>query len=388
MNAIKSGTNSETAAKAGVLTKLLMPPRHSLSANDAERLKRGLSMKTWYAAFLPVCLSLLLLGNVALGGPPNSGYRLVKIVPLREAPGGTEYFDYVTVDSAGRRVYIARGTELDILDADNFSVVGSITGLKHCHGVALVPELNKGFITDGGAAKVVVFEMKTLKVTNAIDAPPGTDSLTYDPSSKLIFTFNGESKNSSVIDPVRESVVMTIDMAGSPEQPVADGNGTIYDNNGETNDVVVLDTHALAVKARWPTKPAGQPVAIAMDREHHRLFSAGRNPSILVMIDTDSGKVLNSFPVSDGVDAAIYEPSSGFLFISTRTGLLHVFHEDSAKKLSPVEEISTEYGAKTMGLDLKTQNLIFVTSDFTPPSGPKGDRKTIKGTARLLIFGR
>jgi DNA-binding beta-propeller fold protein YncE len=345
-------------------------------------------MKILVAAFLAVCFSFGFPGTVDLAGSPGGGYHLVKSVPLGAAPGDGEYFDYVTVDPVGRRVYVAHGTEVKVLDADNFTVLGSITGLKRCHGVALVPELNKGFITDGEAAQVVVFDLKTLKTSGTIKTYPDTDSITYDPSSKLVFTFNGDSKNSSVINPATETMIKTIDMGGGPEQPVSDGKGLIYDNNEETSDVVVIDTQKLAVKTRWSTKPAGQSVALALDREHHRLFSAGRNPTMLVMMNADNGKVLQSFSIASGVDANVYDPATGLMFSSTRAGVLHVFHEDSPDKLTPKEEIKTEYGAKTMGLDPKTENLFLVTSDFTPPAGPKGERKAIRGTARVLIFGR
>src|SRR6266403_393567 len=240
-------------------------------------------MKASFRACVTVCVAFLLLAVVALASPPTSGYHLIKTVPLGAGPGSGEYFDYVTVDPAARRVYVAHGSEVKVLDADNFSVVGSITGFKRCHGVALVPDLGKGFITDGDAAQVAVFDMKTLKVTNQIKTQPDTDSITYDPASKLIFTFNGDSKNSSVIDPSKETVVKTIDMGGAVEQPVADGKGMLYDNNEETNEIVAVDTHALTVKARWPVKPAGEPVAISMDREHRRIFSGGRGPAMLVM---------------------------------------------------------------------------------------------------------
>jgi DNA-binding beta-propeller fold protein YncE len=226
-----------------------------------------------------------------------------------------------------------------------------------------------------------------LKVTNQIKTQPDTDSITYDPASKLIFTFNGDSKNSSVIDPTKETVVKTIDMGGAVEQPVADGKGMLYDNNEETNDVVVVDTHALTVKGRWPVKPAGEPVAISMDTDHRRIFSGGRGPAVLVMMDADSGKVLQSFPIGAGADANVYDPGTGFVFTSTRAGTLHIFHEDSPDKLSQVEEIKTEYGAKTMGLDSKTHNLFLVTSDFGPADA-KGKRNAVKGTARVLIYGR
>src|SRR4030081_2608531 len=225
-----------------------------------------------------------LLGAVAMAAP-GAGYHLLTKISLGAAPGGGEYFDYVTIDSAARRVYITHGAEIKVLDADNFSVVGTISGLKRCHGILLLPELGKGFITDGDAAKVAVFDLKILKITGEIKNSPDTDSIVYDPASKLIFTFNGDSKNATVIDPVKETIVKTIDLAGGVEQSVADGKGTIYDNNEEKNDIAVIDTKTLTVKARWPVAPAGSPVAMDMDREHRRLFSSGRGPKFLVVMD-------------------------------------------------------------------------------------------------------
>src|ERR1700675_530045 len=199
------------------------------------------------ALFLPLVYGAL-LGTVALASPPSSGYHLIKKISLGAAPGGGEYFDYVTVDAAARRVYLSHGAEVKVLDADNFSVVGTISGLKRCHGVVVLPELGKGFITDGDAASVAVFDLKTLKITGEIKSPPDTDSIVYDPAAKLIFTFNGESKNSTVIDPVKETAVKLIDMGGAPEQPVADRKGTIYDNNAQKSDVAALDKRILTTK--------------------------------------------------------------------------------------------------------------------------------------------
>src|SRR3979490_3647546 len=169
-----------------------------------------------------------LLGGIALARAAGPGYRLIKKVPLGAAPGGGEYFAYVTVDAAARRVYLSHGAEIKVLDADNFSVVGTISGLKRCHGILLLPELGKGFITDGDAAKVAVFDLKSLKITGEIKNSPDTDSIVYDPASKLIFTFNGDSKDATVIDPVKETVVKVIDMGGAVEQPATDGTGTLY----------------------------------------------------------------------------------------------------------------------------------------------------------------
>jgi hypothetical protein len=341
-----------------------------------------------------VCASILVLGALALASPPAGSYHLLKKISLPVAPGGGEYFDYITVDSDGRRVYISHGTEVVVLDADKWSVIGTIGGLQRCHGVALVKDLGKGFITDGDGQKVVIFDIKSLKVTGEVKTnQPDTDSLVYDPASKLIFTFNGDSKNTTVIDPAKQAVVKNIDLGGAVEFPVADGKGMIYDNNEEKNDVVAIDTKTLTVKARWPVAPAGTPVAMAMDRQHRRLFSAGRGPQMLVMMDADNGKVLQSFPISAGVDANVFEPETGLVFVSTREGMIHIYHEDSPDKLSEVETVKTEYGAKTMGVDSKTHNLFLSTSDFDPPAAPTEKQphplpRAKPGNFRVLIYGK
>src|ERR1700738_953045 len=355
------------------------------------RPNRGARMKKLSLSLIVV--SFALLAAVVLARPAGSGYHLIKKVPLGAAPGGKEYFDYVTVDSDARRVYLAHGAEVKVIDADNYSVVGTITGLKRCHGVVVLPELGKGFITDGDDAQVAVFDLNTLKITGTIKGSEDTDSLVYDPASKLIFAFNGDSKNSTVIDPVKETVVKVIDMGGAVEQPVVDGKGTLYDNNEEKNDIAVVDTASFTIKSRWPVKPAGTPVAIAMDREHRRIFSSGRKPQFVVMMDADSGKVLQSLPISSGVDGNVFDPDSGLLFVATRAGKLHIFHEDSPDKLTEVETLTPEFGAKTMNIDTKTHRLFLSTADFGPApaaatkENPEAERKPIPGTFHGLVYG-
>jgi DNA-binding beta-propeller fold protein YncE len=269
-------------------------------------------------------------------------------------------------------------------------VVGAISGLQRCHGVAIVSELGKGFITDGDGAKVVMFDVTSLKVTGEIKTEKDADSIIYDPASKKIFSFNGDPHSATVIDPVAGTVVKTLTMGGGPEFAVADGKGMIYNNIEDKNEVAAIDSKALTIKARWPVAPAGGPTAVTMDREHRRLFSAGREPKMVVMMDADSGKVLQSKPISAGVDAAAYEAETGMLFVSTRDGMVHIFHEDSPEKLSEVETLKTEYGAKTMGLDTKTHNLYLSTADFAePPAGQaNARRKVTPGTFHLLIYGK
>jgi DNA-binding beta-propeller fold protein YncE len=339
-----------------------------------------------------VCLSILVFGIRILAIPPTGTYHLLKKISLRAAPGGREYFDYLTVDASARRVYVSHGTEVKVIDADTGAVIGSISGLKRCHGIALVNESGKGFITDGDAGKVVVFDIASLKVTGEVKTERDADAIIYDPASKRIFSFNGDPHDVTVINPADGSVVKSIPLGGSPEYAVADGQGTVYDNLEDKNELVAIDSRALTIKARWPVAPAGGPTALAMDREHRRLFSAGRNPQMLVMIDADNGKVIQSFPISAGADASVYEPETGRVFVSTREGMIHVFHEDSPGKLSEVETVKTEYGAKTMALDPKTHNVYVTTADFAPAAGasapqPNPRRRAVPGTFHLMIYG-
>src|SRR2546428_5323978 len=265
-------------------------------------------------------LCLLLLGAYVLAGPP-SGYHLLKKIPFGAAPGGLEYFDYITFDTATRRLYLSHGTEVKVVDADSGSVAGTVSDLKRCHGVVVLNDLGRGFITDGGTGQVVIFDLKTFKTLGQIKAGGDPDSILYDPASKRLFVFNGESKDSTVIDPAKGTVIATISLGGAPEQAVADGKGMIYDNLEDTNEVIAIDSRTLKIQSRWPVAPAGQPVAIAMDRQNRRLFISGRNPKLLVVMNADNGKIIGqSFPIGDRVDTNVFDPDTRFVASSTREG--------------------------------------------------------------------
>jgi DNA-binding beta-propeller fold protein YncE len=338
--------------------------------------------------------AFVILDTLSFSAAGAVGYHLVKKYTFGPAEGATrEYFDYITVDSAARRVYLSHGTEIKVLDADTGALVGNITGLKQDHGVAVATEFGKGFITDGGQGKVIIFDLQTLKITGEAKADQDADSIVYDPSSKRLFVMNGDPHSSTVIDAKSGSVVSTIDLGGGPEFAVADGKGTIYVNIEDKSELVTIDSNTLKIKSRWPLAPAGAPTALAMDVQHHRLFSAGRNPQMLVVLDSDSGKVLQSFPISAGVDAAAFEPETGLIFVSTRDGMVHIFHEDSPDKFSESETIKTEFGAKTMGLDTKTHNLFVDTADFAPAPAPTAERPhpqrtPVQGTFHVLVYGK
>jgi YVTN family beta-propeller protein len=335
---------------------------------------------------------LLFLGGLATAGVPEGGYHLLNKYDLGAAPGGKEYWDYITFDAATRHLYISHNTEVKIVDSDSGSVVGSIPDLKRVHGIALVSELGRGFISDGGADEAVVFDLKTLKVTNHIKTGGNPDCIIYDPASKHVFTMNGKTNDSSVIDPSSLAVIATIPMGGRPEYAVADGKGMIYDNIEDKNEVVALDSRANAVKARWPIAPAAEATAIDMDVQHRRLFIGGRN-KVLAIMDADNGKVIQTFPIGSGVDTNTYEPETGLLFTAVREGVLHIFHEDSPDKFSVVETVKTEFGARNMALDPKTHKLFIDTADFGPAPAPTTEQQNpqptpVSGTFRLLVYGR
>jgi DNA-binding beta-propeller fold protein YncE len=337
---------------------------------------------------LITAFSLVPLSACVLAG--QSGYHLFKKVSISAAPGGGEYFDYITVDAAARRVYVSHGTVVDVLDADSGSQIGTVAGLQRCHGIALVDELGEAFVTDGGSGKVMVFDTKTLHITGEIKAESDADYILYDSASRRIFSFNGHSKNATVIDAEKKIVVATISMGGIPEQAVSDGNGMIYDNIEDTNEVVAIDSRTLRIKARWPLAPAGQPVSMAMDRKNRRLFIGGRNPKTLVVVDANNGKTIDSFPIGDRVDATVFDPESKLVAASTREGTIDIFHEDSPNKFSRMETVKTEFGAKTMALDPQTHRFYTDTSEFNLPAAtshePNPQPTAIPGSFHLMIY--
>lgn len=339
-------------------------------------------------------LALLLLGAFVLAMAGESGYHLLKKYSFGAAVGSTnEYFDYLTVDSAARRVYLSHGTEVKVIDADSGTVVGNMAGFKQTHGIAIVDEFGRGFITDGGQGKVIIFDPKTLKVISEAKAENDADCVIYDPVSKRVFVMNGHSHSATVIDAKSGDVVGTINMGGAPEFEVTDGKGTVYDNLEDTSEIVAIDSRTLKIKSRWPVAPAGTPTSLAMDIEHRRLFISGRNPQMLVVMDADSGRVIQSFPITAGADANVYEPETGLLFAATREGMIHIFHEDTPDKFSVVDTVKTEFGAKTLALDTKTHSLFLPTADFGQPPAPTAEQPhpnpaAIPGTFRMLVYGR
>jgi hypothetical protein len=361
-----------------------------------QSLEKGVSfMKQFSLRALVAMLCSLLFVVPVFGNEHLEGYHLLKKVPLGSATKGAqrEYFDYITVDASERRVYLSHGTEVMVVNADDNSVIGTIPGLKLAHGTVLLKDIGRGFISDGGSDRVVIFDLNNLKMLGEIKAGGNPDCIMYDSASKHIFTFNGRTKDSTVIDPATAAVIATVPMGGRAEFAAADGSGMIYDNIEDTNEVAVIDSRMLKIKALWPLAPGATPTAMAMDLKHRRLFIGGRNKTLTIM-DADTGKILQTLPITDGVDTNIYDPDSGLLYVSTREAI-HIFHEDTPDKFTEIQTVKTDFGAKTMGLDMRTHRLFLDTADFGPPPpptpeepNPESERVPTPGTFRLLIYGR
>jgi YVTN family beta-propeller protein len=336
---------------------------------------------------------VFLLGVCLLALGAAGDYHLIKRISFGAAEGGREYFDYINVDAAARRAYLSHGTEFLAVNIDTGELVGKVTGLKRDHGIALVPELGRGFISDGDAAQIVIFDLRTFNTLGQIKGEPDADSIIYDPASKRVFVFNGEPHSATVIDPATGTVIATLPLGGAPEQAVSDGNGTIFDNLEDRNEVIAIDSRTMKITARWPVSSGGQPVSIAMDRQHRRLFIGCRNPKVFLVMNADNGKIIGEpFPIGARVDTSIFDPDTSLAACSTGDGTIHIFHEDSADTFSIVQTVKTEFGAKTMALDAKTHNLLVDTSDFEPAATDSKQKtpqpRAKPGTFRLMIYGR
>lgn len=322
----------------------------------------------------------------AMPGP--SGYHLIKTIKV----GGDGFWDYLNFDSPSRRLFISRGTRVDVLDVDSGKIVGTIPDTPGVHGIALAPELGDGFTSNGQAGTVTIFDMKTLQPIGHAQAGQNPDAIVYDPATKRVFTMNGLSKDSTAIDAVTGTVLATISLGGKPEFATADGAGHIYVNLEDKSEIQQIDSKALVVTATWPLAPCESPSGMAIDAAHRRLLSGCHN-KVMAVVDADSGKVVASPPIGLGVDANQFDPGTGFAFSSNGSGTLSVIHEDAPDQFTAVEEVPTQTGARTMTLDPKTHEVFLVTAQFAPPPAATPDNPRPRGgmvpdSFVVLVFGR
>jgi YVTN family beta-propeller protein len=299
--------------------------------------------------------------------------------------GGEGGWDYLTYDNVGHRLFITRGSHVMVVDAVTLKVTGDIPDLSGIHGVALAQELGRGFVSNGGDNTVTIFDLKTLKKLDSVKVGERPDAILYEPFSKRVFTFNARGQNSTVIDAASGKVVGTIPLGGKPEFPASDGQGKLYVNIEDKSQIAQVDVSKLAVLNTWPVAPCQEPSALAIDVEHHRLF-AGCDNKMMAVVDSDSGKVVTTVPIGEGVDAGRFNPKTQEVFMSCGEGVLTVVHEDSPDKYTVQQNLATVKGARTMAMDKENNVVYLVTAQrvSTPPA-PGQRPAMVPGSFELIV---
>src|SRR5215831_19762916 len=307
--------------------------------------------------------------------------------------GGDGGWDYLTYDATGKRLFISRGTRVQVIDPAKGTVLAEIPDTAGVHGIALAQDLGKGFTSNGRENTVTVFDLKTLKETARIKLEGGEnpDAILYDPPSKRVLTFNGRSKNATVIDAEKGTVVGNVPLDGKPEFAASDGKGIVFVNIEDKSEVTSIDAKKAAVVTSWPLTGCEEPSGLAIDQKNHRLF-AGCHNKVMAVMNSENGKVVATVPIGDGVDANSFDPGSHLAFSSNGDGTLTVAHEDSPEKFSVVQNASTQRGARTMALDPNNHDVYLVTAEFDeqpPAEGQTRPRRTMrKDSFSLLVMGR
>jgi DNA-binding beta-propeller fold protein YncE len=321
--------------------------------------------------------------------PRDPGYHVIKKI----AVGGEGGWDYLTVDPAARRLYVTHATRVVVLDADSGERVGEIPDTAGVHGVALAPDLHRGFTSNGRASTVTVFDLGTLKTLSQIKTTgENPDAILYEPGTHRVFTFNGRSANATAIDAASVTVAGTVGLDGKPEFAVEDGHGRVFVNVEDKSLIDVIDPRKLSVEKRWPLAPCEKPSGMAIDRKLRRLFVGCRN-RMMAVVDADRGAVVKTVPIGEGVDGNAFDPDSGLAFASCGDGTLTVAREDSRETLTVVQKVETQRGARTIALDEKSHRLYLATAQFGPPPSPTAGephpRPTIlSGTFVVLVVGK
>jgi DNA-binding beta-propeller fold protein YncE len=307
--------------------------------------------------------------------------------------GGDGGWDYLTIDHESHRLFISRSTHVIVIDAETGKRVGDIPDTLGVHGIALANDLNRGFTSNGREGTVSIFDLKTLKPISKVQAVgENPDAILFDSATKRVFTFNGKSQNSTAIDAASGNIVGKIELGGKPEFGVSTGEGELFVNIEDKSELVALDPKELKVKSRWPLAPCESPSGLAMDKKNRRLF-VGCDNKMMAVVNADSGKVITTLPIGDGVDANRFDSDNKLAFASCGEGVLTVVKEDSPDKFSVVQNVKTERGARTMELDPKTHKIYLVTAKFGPPPAATAEQphprpSILPDTFEVLVVGK
>ena len=327
---------------------------------------------------LSCLVSAVLLIAVALSA---QGFKLTQRVTL----GGEGGWDYLTYDSDTHRLFITRGTHVMVVDTSTLKVSGDIPDLSGIHGVTLAPQLNRGFVSNGGDNAVTVFDLNTLKKLDSVKVGERPDAILYDPFSKRVFTFNARSQDATALDAASGKVAGAVPLGGKPEFPASDGRGKLFVNIEDKNQIAAVDVTKLTVLNTWSIAPCEEPSALAFDVAHHRLF-AGCHNKLMAVVDSESGKVLATVPIGEGVDAGRFNPKTQQIFMSCGEGVLTVIHEDSPDKYTVQQNVPTASGARTMALDDENNVAYLVTAKRdNKPVAPGQRPAMVPGSFELIV---
>jgi len=327
---------------------------------------------------------LILAAMTALLAQSSSSYRITHTYTL----GGEGRWDYIVPDPPNHRLFIARENRVIVVDENSGTLLGEVTGIQGAHGTAVAQVTGHGFATSGNDQSVVMFDLKTFKALGRIPAAEDADAIIYDSASNRVFTFNGDAHSSTVIDPRAGTLITNIPLGGKPEYGASAGDGKVYGNLTDTSEVVEIDAKTATVARRWSTAPCKQPVSMALDTAHHRLFSGCRS-AVMAISDYQAGKVVATVPIGTGVDGAGYDAASGDAFASNADGALTVIHQDSPDQYHVAESVQTPQGARNMGLDPTNHHVFLVSAQFGPaPAGGRGRPPVLPGSFSLLVVER
>jgi YVTN family beta-propeller protein len=340
-----------------------------------------------YRTLIALCMTAV-VGVVANAvsicrAAPSPAYQVTRTVSL----GAPDRWDYVVFDPASKRVYVAHGDEVTVVDGRAGEVVGHITGMPGgTHGVAIVTAAGKGYTDDGGAGEAASFDLATLKVGKRIKAADDADAMAFDPASGHVFVINGDAGTITVVDPKNDSAVATINGGGKLEFAVADGKGHLYVNGAGNKEVLSIDTRSNQVMARWPVPDCLSPHGLAMDTAHHRLFVSCVN-SVLTVVNSDSGAVVATLPIGSGTDAAAFDPKRALIFSSNgKDGTLSIIQERDPQTFVALETVKTTVSARTMSLDPETGRLYIAAASTQAPAAGEKRPKVVPGSLKLLFL--
>lgn len=326
-------------------------------------------------------LALAALFAIAAFAAPT-GWKTLKEIKI----GGDGGWDYLTMDSSARRLYVSHATHVVVVDPDAGKVVGDIPDTPGVHGIALAPGLNRGFVSNGRGNNVTIFDIKTLKSISQVSTGENPDSIRFEPKTGRVFTFNGRGNNSTAIDAKTGMVVGTIPMGGKPEFSVADDKGHVYVNVEDTSEIVEIDAAKAAVTKRYSLKPCEGPSGLAIDVKKRRLFSVCGN-RVMAISDPDAGKVIASPAIGAGSDGVVFDPSTGYAVSSNGDGTLTVVQEMGGK-YDVVENVATARGARTIALDEKTHNVYLPVADQLPPQPGQRRGGFAPDSFKVLVVGK